>query len=459
MQRLRACDARYLSLETATQHMHTIKVAVLDPAPKPARHSYERLRDYLTAQAGGLAPFRRRLVPMPLALFHPLWADQAAIEPARHIHRTTAAPPGGRRELCEVISRVASKPLDRAHPLWGVWVVEELERGRVALVFKIHHAIADGLASVRLLTELLEGPGSGAGRTPGRPETVPSALARGLSCAGPLLRLATGLPALLARTAGATGAGRRRRPRDQPPTRPVLFSAPFTRFNHRLTPNRCYACATVALDDVKAITHACGCTVNDVVLAVTGGAVRDYLQSHGELPRQSLTACVPVSVRARAEVQDWGNRLSELFTPVHTDVADPVQRLRAVHRAMRTARRHHDRTDRRLWEMWWDYGALFHGCLRALTWLAGVITRRPPCTLTVSSVRGPARPLSCGGARVVAIHSMGPIVNNVGLNITAWSYFDQLSFGVVCCPESLPDVWELADRIPGQVARLRKGAG
>jgi diacylglycerol O-acyltransferase / wax synthase len=269
--------------------------------------------------------------------------------------------------------------------------------------------------------------------------------------------LVAGAPSLAVRTGAAIRAASRRA--SQHPRPPAPFDAPLTPFSGRITCQRSYACTSVALDDVTAIKDAFACTVNDVVLTVTGGAIRAYLQGHGSLPSTSLTANVPISLRSQSTQRDWGNHLSEVFTCLHTDVVDPVARLRAVQCTMRLARRQHDAADRGLADAWWNCGPLVLGCTRLLRWLVRALSGRAPCSVIVANVRGPAQPLCHEGARLDVIHSMGLITDYVGLNVTAWSYVDRLSFGVVGCPVALGDAWELADRIPEQIAELRQRVG
>jgi diacylglycerol O-acyltransferase len=457
MERLKGTDARYLYEENPTQPMHTIKIAVLAPSTGPRGYAFERLREHLALRSARLPPLRRRLLPVSLALGCPSWIEVARINPQRHIRRISVPAPGGPNALCQVISHLAGKQLDRRYPLWEIWVVEEIERDRVTLILKIHHALADGQAALRLLSELLEGSPGEIDRAPDGSTGLQTTAGLLLSFLGPLLEKLARLPALLVRTAASCVVGWR----DGKKSASVApFSAPLTRFNRRLTSERACALCTVDFADVQAIKSVFGCTLNDVVLAVAGGAVRTYLERRGELPGVALTADVPVSLRPRGECPAWGNCLSDLFTSLHTNIADPVQRLRAVRRSMEAAKTGLTDLDQSVLKAWWeDYGPLAAGCVRVLSSLLAGATGRASYSLIVSNVRGPARPLSCDGIRVTSLHSLGLIAYDLGLNITAWSYLEHLNFGVLACRRHMPDVWELANHIPEQLAELYRAAG
>jgi WS/DGAT/MGAT family acyltransferase len=231
------------------------------------------------------------------------------------------------------------------------------------------------------------------------------------------------------------------------------------RFNRPLTPNRVYACTTLPLADVRAVKDRLGCTLNDVVLAMAGGALRAWLTSTGELPRQSLTAAVPVSVRREDEQRAWGNRVRNMFTTLATDEADPLARVRRIHDATTAAKGVHADTDPRLQYDWWDFYPLWRAYISGTRSLVQAVTGRPSYNLIISNVRGPGAPLYVEGFPLEELHSMGPLANELGLNITMWSYCDQLSFGAVACPEHVPDLWDLVDRLPDALRELRTAAG
>jgi diacylglycerol O-acyltransferase / wax synthase len=461
MQRLTGSDAQHLYGETPAQHGHTCKIAVVDVAHDPDGYTFEKVKEALADRAHVLPPFRWRLVPVPGGVFHPLWADIGDLPLDDQVRSVRVAAPGGRRELCEVVSRIASEPLDRSKPLWELWVVEGMADGRVGFVTKMHHAIADGVASAQLLLDAMHEDPEEAVEPPAeplRPDPVPTKGGILEDALVDLFRLLPRFPDVLRRTASAAAVAVRRRLSPGPTTvRP--FTGPMTRFNRPLTPNRIYACTTLPLADVRAVKDRLDCTLNDVVLAMAGGALRAWLDGTGELPRQSLTAAVPVSVRRPEEQRAWGNRVRNMFTTLATDEADPLERVRRIHDATTAAKAMHADTDPRLQYDWWEFYPLWKAYISWTRGLVQRITGRPSYNLIISNVRGPGAPLFVEGFPLEELHSMGPLANELGLNITMWSYCDQLSFGVVACPEHVPDLWDLVDRLPDALRELRAAVG
>src|SRR5437764_1989080 len=360
MERLTGIDAGFLYMETPTLHMHTLKISIVDPTTVPGGYSFARVGEVLGERLHLLPPFRRRLVEVPGGLHHPLWVEDPDFDLAHHLHRAEIAAPGGPHQLGELISDIASRQLDRSHPLWELWVVEGIEHGHIGFVAKIHHAAADGVAAAAMLANVLDAEADPGGRPqdeadpadaggppqdgadaapvappsrPWRPEPIPTGTERLVGALRDLLRNLATLPGLVRRTAaGLTAVVRRRRSGALSP--PLPFSTPRTSFNRALTPNRWFAMASLPLEEVKAVRRAFGVTINDVVLALCAGALRRYLDERGELPERPLLAGVPVSTGTPDQPEGprlAGNRVSNLFTSLRTDIADPVERRHALH--------------------------------------------------------------------------------------------------------------------------------
>ncbi|MGH9122814.1 MAG: wax ester/triacylglycerol synthase domain-containing protein, partial [Acidimicrobiales bacterium] len=287
-------DAKFLYSETPTAHMHTLKIAVFDVADVPGGIPFGEVVDHLEHRLDRLPPLRRRVVPVPLALGHPVWIEDPAFDLRRHVHRRAVEAPGGDRELAALVAEIAGQPLLRDRPLWEITIVEGLTQKRLAAVAKVHHAVADGAASVALLLEALAAGGPNGAHQTWRPEDVPgdSALLR-MALAAHLHRLRR-LPWLVARsvTGLRQAAALRRAARVAPP---LPLSTPRTPFNVSLTPERTFAMTTLPLEDLKAVRRAVGTTLNDVFLAVCSGAVRSYLLERNALPGRPLVASVPLS--------------------------------------------------------------------------------------------------------------------------------------------------------------------
>ena len=464
MQRLSGIDSMFLSLESPTNLFQVGAVSVIDPSTAPAGSPlpYEALRRVILDRLHLLAPFRRRLVPVPGGLDHPRWIEDPDFDVDHHLHRGALPAPGGPVELARYAADVLSQPLDRTRPLWEIHVVEGLGGGLIAAVAKIHHAAIDGVSGAELTANLMDTTPATAAvpppSEPWRPDQVPSSV--GLA-GGALWQLGGVIPAAAATTARSLQAalrlrGHNRRADTVAP--PPLFSAPRTPIGTRLGRQRTVGLAQVDRADVEAVRAATGTTFNDVILALSGAVLRSHLEDCGKLPDKPLVAFVPVSVRNDDDKLDAGvNRLSGMLVSLATTVEDPVVRLMAVSECARHAKAQSQvlgpDTLSSIAEL-----ALpsVLGPMARLILRAGVTTRWPPYNVTVSSFAGPPVPLYCAGGKLLAYHPFGPVFDGAGLNITAMSYQDQVGFGLFACRDAVPDVDLMACRIPEALTQIVK---
>lgn len=454
VERLPGVDAGFLYMETPTLHMHTLKVALVDVSTVPGGYSFARFHDELAARLHLLPPFRRRLVKVPFQLNHPVWVEDRDFDQARHVLHRRVPAPGGMRELEGLIGEIAGTPLDRRRPLWELDVCEGLADGRIAVVAKMHHALADGAAANALLANIMD-------LVPDAVAPLPTRPWQGEPTPGPVDLLRDGvrdflvqlrlLPALLVSTARSVAAVVAHRRRSEIATpRPVL-DTPRTSFNGAITPRRCFATASLSLDDFKRVRKAFGVTLNDVVLAVAAGAMRSWLDARGEVPSASLVAGVPIATdSAEAAVRLGGNRVSNLFTSLHTDVDDPAERLLAISRTTSEAKVLQRALGLDMLERWVQFTppGPFHLFMRAYSRLRAADLHPAPFNVVVSNVPGPPVPVHIAGARLSELYSVGPILQGIGLNLTVWSYLDTMAFSALACPDTLDD-------LPGLVAGLR----
>lgn len=448
MKPISGIDANFLYLETPTLHMHTIKVALLDPGGTAP--SFDAIRRGLEARLDRLPPFRQRVAWVPFGLTHPFWVDDPDFDLRFHLARRRAPAPGGHHELCAVVSEIAGLPLDPRRPLWELTVVEGLEAGRVAFVAKLHHAIADGARAVELLQAAL---GEDVPAQP-LPEPAPARrtlLARGMRAVW--LRLA-GLPSLLLATLRGL-LHLLQRTADPGSTR-LPLPAPTTSFNRALGAERSFAVASLPLEPLRRIKRQHGVTLNDALMAVCAGAVRSYLIERGESVERPLVVGVPTNVRREGGPSEGGNHVGHLIAPLRTDIADPVARMHAIHVEMAEAKARDAALGARLMERWAEFTPPGLARLVARSWSRWRIGGRvpPPINLVISNVPGPPGPIGIQGARLEALYSVGPILEGIGLNLTGWSYAGRLAVAALGCPESLPDPWKLVDRLPEALAEL-----
>src|SRR4051812_6026869 len=352
MRQLTSLDAQFLALESARQSGHVGGLAVVDPSTAPgAEFGCATVQELLRERLPLLPPMRWRLAEVPFGLDYPYWIDDPDFDLDYHVRELALAKPGNDDQLAEQVARIVSRPLDRARPLWELYVIDGLKSGHTAVLTKIHHAVIDGMSGAEIMGLLLDLEPEGR-ELPPPPETerddhAPSELemlGRGLLGlprypVRALRALPRTVPNLEETPFGALpGAGllgglaRRVARRDGPKADQLI--APKTSFNGRITPHRRFAFGRLDLEDVKEVKNAFGVTVNDVVVSICAGAVRRWLIAHDELPDGPLVAQIPVSVRSSEQVGTYGNRIMLMSAPLFTDEGDPVARLAETHEAM-----------------------------------------------------------------------------------------------------------------------------
>ncbi len=364
MRQLSSLDAQFLALENARQSGHVAGMAILDPSTTENGLACADIQALLTERLPQLPPLRWRLVEVPLGLDHPYWIDDVDFDMHFHVRELALPGPGSDAQLAEQVARIFSRPLDRARPLWELYLIHGLQSGHVAMLTKIHHALIDGMSGAEIMGLLLD-LGPEAPKLPavtewkGQAEAAPSSvemLARGvLGVPRYPLRALRSLPSaipnledtpfgtlpgagLVSRLASRAG---RAAGRDIPVREGRALVAPKTSFNGKISAHRRFAFGQLSLDEVKEVKNAHGCTVNDVVMSICAGAVRRWLIEHDELPSDPLVAQVPVSVRTGEQVGTYGNRILLMSAPLLTSEADPVRRLQLTHEAMGDMKRRH----------------------------------------------------------------------------------------------------------------------
>jgi WS/DGAT/MGAT family acyltransferase len=479
MERLSGMDAFFLYAETPTNHMHVTLCAVVDPAGMSGGYSFERVRDHVRSRIHLVPPFTRRLVTVPLRLHHPLWIEDPSFDVDLHVRRAALPSPGSEIELAQLTEQIAGIPLDRSRPLWEIWVIEGLADDRVALVAKLHHSTLDGIAGVEQMVNFFDLEPSPAGeptdaarvaaigadpssdeerRADEVPpaEDIPSDFDLMAHAAASRLRSLVDVVPLVQRTANSFLAVRRNRADPDTVSGATPLVCPDTPINGAISGHRRVAFARISLTDVKRAKQAAGATVNDVLLAVCAGALRTYLDKKGELPDDPLVAACPVNVRSEDQSGHSDNRISAMFTSLHTDISDPLRRLRAIRRTTGAAKEEHNIFGGDTLQKWAEVADP-----SMLTWLTNFYSssaladrHRPAINVMVSSIPGPPFPLYLAGATLERAYPMGMIIDGVGLNITMMSYRDSVDFGFLGAGNLLPDVWDLADAVAPALADL-----
>ncbi|MCX8565196.1 wax ester/triacylglycerol synthase family O-acyltransferase [Mycolicibacterium mucogenicum] len=458
MKRLSGWDAFLLYSETPNVHMHTLKIAVIDLSGLGDRtFGIDEFRRVLRERLHKLEPFGYQLVDIPFKFHHPMWREHAAVDLEYHVRPWRVAAPGGRRELDEAIGEIASTPLDRSRPLWEMYLVEGLANGRVAVVGKIHHALADGVASANLLAlgmDITEGPQRDqdlyiADPAPSRGELVRSAFVDHL-------RQISRIPGVVKYTADGMARVRKSTRKLSPElTRP--FTPPASFMNHVLTPRRRFATATLALADVKETSKKLGVTINDLVLAMSSGALRELLLKYDGKADHPLLASVPMSYDFSPD-RISGNRFSGVLIALPVDVDDASQRVQQAREAALLAKESHQLVGPELVARWAAYmpPAPMEAMFRRLSNKDG---QNKVLNLNISNVPGPREVGKVGGATVTEIYSVGPLTAGSGLNITVWSYVDQLNISVLADGSTTDDPHEVTAGMVEDFKKIRRAAG
>jgi diacylglycerol O-acyltransferase / wax synthase len=458
VKRLNGMDAMLLYSETPNLHTHTLKVAVLDPSDFDGEFGFDMFRLHVRRRLHLLEPLRYKLVGIPWQLHRPMWQEDCEVDLDYHLRRVRVPAPGGRHELDDVIGQVASTPLDRSRPLWEFHFAEGLAGGRFALIGKVHHALADGVASVNLLAramDLEDGTADERDNDDAGVTASPADLLR--AAARDHTRQIAELPGLIKDAAvGSMRVRRRSKERGEHPDLADSFDAPPTFLNHVVSPQRRFASATLPLADVKATAKALGITMTDVVLAMAAGGLRTLLLAYDGTADRPILASVPTATDKSNRIT--GNEISGLMISLPVHIADPIERARLVALATQIAKEDHEILGPEL------YGRLMAYLPTAFApaafrWLGGRDIPNKLMNVAVSSVVGPRQRGHFGGATVTEIYSTGVLSPGAPVNITVWSYVDQLGIAVLTDDLTFKEPHEATDAITDAFAELRSAAG
>lgn len=389
----------------------------------------EAVRQAVAARLHLVPRFRQLLVVPPRRLGGPLWVDAPEVDLAEHVSAVRVPPPGDEEQVLLVVERLRRHRLDRSRPLWEMWFLTGLPNNQVGLFVRMHHTIADGMAGVATIATFLDTtPDTGPTTPPPwAPRAAPTAAQlhddehrrRRQRLRDALSRLAQPLATLRAVRGAWPGA---RELLAEPP-------GPATSLNRVVGPDRTIALIRASLHDVKEIGHAFGATVNDVLLAMTAGGLRELLVSRGESDAVTgLRIYVPVSLHDDQQGQARGNLIAQMVVPLHSAVADPVARLRLI--AGETVRRKGVARP--------SLGKAPRRGVAGRVFLSLVSRQR--VNVASADIPGPDVPLYFAGARLLEVFAMVQLIGTVSLAVGAMSYAGQFNIMVIADRDSYPDI-------------------
>jgi len=450
MKHLSGVDAAFLHLETPQTPMHVASLSLFD-LPQGYRRDFYAVVKRELARRLKLAPIlQRKLAPMPLQLADPVWVHDDAVDLDHHVQRVTLPAPGTTRQFEDCAAALHAELLDRHRPLWRLHVIEGLASGQVGYYFKAHHAALDGLAGMQLARTLFDTAPRPAPtrRRPGdaaAPAEHPGLLELGAAAlrhdAGQYVKLLRHLPDVVRTLAGMFGPSE---PAAKGRLGQNFVFGPRTPLNVPITAERGFAALSLPLDELKALAAAHDAKLNDIVLALCSGTLRRYLAQHGGIPKQPLTAAMPISLREAGDTE-YTTQATMPLVNLQTHIADPLRRLRAICDAAGAVKAMVQQA-RGIVPM--DFPTIgvpwvLHGLaeLYGRSHVTGVMP--PLANVVISNIPGPQLPLYAAGARMRSYWPLSIVEHGLGLNITVMSYAGTMGFGFTTARAAVPEPEQL----------------
>ncbi|EXH48867.1 O-acyltransferase WSD [Acinetobacter baumannii 1412924] len=448
MRPLHPIDFIFLSLEKRQQPMHVGGLFLFEiPENAPETFVHDLVEEIRQSKSIPVPPFNNRLNGL-------FWDEDEEFDIDHHFRHIALPHPGRIRELLVYISQQHSSLIDRAKPLWTCDIIEGIEGNRFAMYFKIHHAMVDGVAGMRLIEKSLS-------KTPQEKHVVPlwcveSKRAKRLKVPKPstskIKSILGGIKSQLEVTPKVMQELSQTifKEMGKNPDYVSTFQAPVSILNQRVSASRRFAAQSFELSRLRKISKALGVTINDVVLAVCSGALREYLISHNSLPKKPLIAMVPASLRT--DDSDVSNRITMILANLGTHKAQPLERLEIIRRSMQNSKQ---RFSRMTANEILNYSAVVYGPA-GLNIMSGMLPKRQAFNLVISNVPGPREPLYWNGAKLDALYPASIVMDGQALNITMTSYLDKLEVGLTACRNALPKMQNLLTHLEDEIQRFEE---
>jgi diacylglycerol O-acyltransferase / wax synthase len=456
MKHLSGMDATFFHVETPETPMHVGSLCVVSLPDGYAGDYYEDYKAQIGSRLHLAEVFERKLALMPFELSNPIWVDDDDVDLDYHVRRIILSKPGTFQQLEQYVARLHSSLMDRSRPMWELYVIEGLQSGQMAIYSKVHHAAVDGQAGVALAKALYDISPEPRAIKPrrekrrsdqyqlGAAELVVAAMK---NTAEQYMKLVTTLPnTWQALTSISLPKISEALPNIGPKTDWGI--APRTPLNVSITNQRTYAARSVSLADVKQTAKRLNVTLNDVVLAACAQALRRYLADDNALPKASLLAAVPVSLRAAGDTAQ-NNQATIMLVSLATDIADPLERLKAINQSSSSSKEITGSLKAVVPTDYPSFGAPWLMTGLATLWgRSKMADNLPPiANVTISNVPGPQTPLYMAGAKVDTYFPVSIPAHGMALNMTVQSYNGTLDYGLIACRRAVPDITELADYV------------
>jgi diacylglycerol O-acyltransferase len=449
MRPLHPIDFIFLSLEKRQQPMHVGGLFLFE-LPKDASPTFvhDLVNEIRQSKCMPVPPFNNRLSGM-------FWGEDSDFDIDHHFSHIALPKPGRIRELLVYISQQHSSLIDRAKPLWTCDIIEGIEGNRFAMYCKIHHAMVDGVAGMRLIEKSLS-------KDPAEKHVVPlwcveskrtKRLKNSKDVASSKMKgLMKGIKSQLEVTPKVFQELSQTifKERGKNPDYVSSFQAPPSMLNQRVSSSRRFAAQSFELSRFRNIAKSLGVTLNDVVLAICSGALRDYLIVHDSLPKKPLIAMVPASLRTDDSTE--GNQITMILANLATHVEDPLERLEIIRRSVQNSKQ---RFSRMTSSEILIYSALVYGPA-GLNIASGMLPKRQAFNLVISNVPGPREPLYWNGAKLDALYPASIVMDGQALNITMTSYLDKLEVGLIACRNSIPKMQSLLTHLEDEIQRFEQ---
>lgn len=450
MQQLSAQDTLFLNLETPKTPMHVGGLYVFSPPSHGRGFDYEEFKEFMVQRLHLSRVFRQRVVQVPLDLSRPYWIEDPDFELERHLLHVSLPAPGGLPELLDLASQLYSKPLDVTRPLWEMAVIEgldnfpQLPKGSFAMLAKVHHAAIDGGSGAEIMAAVFDFTEEPRKIKPPKQKWKPEPIPTGAEVVVRSYLNSIGTPKKLFKFATETlgelaqvGAEVVSKALEPPP---MLFTAPKTLFNVPVSARKVFGGTSVSLQRVKNIKNQlAGTTVNDVILTVCGGAIRKYLDAKGELPNKSLITMAPVSVRDDKDKGGMGNKVSAMLVALGTDIEDPIERLKSVHKSARSSKVY-SRAVKADKIMDFIPSEIFSLASRMYIKMRLSEKHNPFYNTIITNVPGPPMPLFMNSSKMLAHYGMGVLYDGMGLMIVIFSYAGEITICATSSKEIIPDM-------------------